>query len=98
MLKVGERSKTDVCLCYIKDIANEGLVNEVKEKINNIEVDGVPMADKTIEEFIIDRKWKPYPLVRYTERPDVASTHLMEGHILLIVDTSPSVMILPTTF
>ncbi|RYG74614.1 spore germination protein [Lentibacillus lipolyticus] len=98
MLKVGERSKTDVCLCYIKDIADEGLVNEIKERVKNVEVDGIPMADKAIEEFIISRKWKPYPLVRYTERPDVASTHLMEGHILLIVDTSPSVMILPTTF
>ncbi|GAA0444002.1 spore germination protein SpoVAF [Lentibacillus halophilus] len=98
MLKVGERSKTDVCLCYIKDIANEGLINEIRDRINQIEVDGIPMADKTLEEFIIHRKWKPYPLVRYTERPDVASTHLMEGHVLIIADTSPSVMILPTTF
>ncbi|TRM12618.1 spore germination protein [Lentibacillus cibarius] len=98
MLKVGERSKTDVCVCYIKDIANEGLVKEVKDRINQIEVDGIPMADKTLEEFILEEKWKAYPKVRYTERPDIASNHLMEGHVLVIVDTSPSVMILPTTF
>lgn len=98
MLKVGERSKTDVCVCYLKDVVDESLVKSVKNKINAIEIDGLTMTDKTIEEFIIDRKWNPYPLVRYTERPDVASNHLLEGHVLLIVDTSPSVIILPTTF
>ncbi|MFD1171654.1 spore germination protein [Oceanobacillus picturae] len=98
MLKVGERSKTDVCVSYVKDIADEGLVHLIKKKIQEIEIDGISMADKTIEEFIIDRKWNPYPLVRYTERPDVAANHLLEGHVLILVDTSPSAIILPTTF
>ncbi|AVQ99285.1 spore germination protein XA [Oceanobacillus picturae] len=98
MLKVGERSKTDVCVSYVKDIADEGLVHLIKKKIQDIEIDGISMADKTIEEFIIDRKWNPYPLVRYTERPDVAANHLLEGHVLILVDTSPSAIILPTTF
>ncbi|GAB4073538.1 spore germination protein SpoVAF [Barrientosiimonas marina] len=98
ILKVGERSKTDICLSYISDIADPDLVKEVKERLAKIEVDGLSMTDKTIEEFIIDPKWKAYPLVRYTERPDVAATHVMEGHILIIVDTSPSVIILPATF
>lgn len=98
MLKVGERSKTDVCISYVKDIADEGLIHLIKKKIQEIEIDGISMADKTIEEFIIDRKWNPYPLVRYTERPDVAANHLLEGHVLIMVDTSPSAIILPTTF
>ncbi|WP_042223540.1 spore germination protein [Oceanobacillus manasiensis] len=98
MLKVGERSKTDVCLSYVKDIADEGLIHLIKKKIEEIEIDGISMADKTIEEFIIERKWNPYPLVRYTERPDVAANHLLEGHVLILVDTSPSAIILPTTF
>ncbi|MFC3038975.1 spore germination protein [Virgibacillus xinjiangensis] len=98
MLKVGERSKTDVCISYLKDVADEGLVKLVKEKIEQIEIDGITMADKALEEFIIERKWTPYPLVRYTERPDVAATHLLEGHVMIIVDTSPSAIILPTTF
>ncbi|MFB4166377.1 spore germination protein [Virgibacillus sp. JSM 102003] len=98
MMKVGERSKTDLCVCYLNDVADKGLIKLVKEKIKSIEVDGIAMADKTIEEFIVSRKWNPYPLVRYTERPDVAASHLLEGHVLLIVDTSPSVIILPTTF
>ncbi|WP_200411237.1 spore germination protein [Virgibacillus salexigens] len=97
MLKVGERSKTDVCLSYIDDVADEGLINLIKDRVEQIEIDGLSMADKTIDEFIINRKWIPFPLVRYTERPDVAANHLLEGHVLITVDTSPSVIILPTT-
>ena len=98
MLKVGERSKTDVCVSYIQDVADDGLVEVIKKKIQAIEVDGIAMADKAVEEFMMGRKWNPYPKVRYTERPDVAANHLLEGHILVMVDTSPSMIILPTTF
>ena len=55
------------------------------------------LADKTIEEFILKQGYNPYPLVRYTERADIAATHLLEGHVLIYVDTSPSVIITPTT-
>lgn len=98
MLRVGERSKTDVCVCYIQDIADDDLVKFTKERIEAIEIDGLTMADKALEEFIIERNWNPYPLVRYTERPDVAANHLLEGFVLIIVDTSPSVIILPSTY
>ncbi|HJV45891.1 MAG TPA: spore germination protein [Bacillota bacterium] len=98
MMQVGTRSKTDVCISYIKDIADPGLVHLLKEKIQEIEIDGVPMAEKTIEEFIMGKNWNPFPMVRYTERPDVAASHLLEGHVLVFVDTSPSIMITPTTF
>ncbi|WP_249871912.1 spore germination protein [Oceanobacillus saliphilus] len=98
MMKVGERSKTDVCISYLQDVASDGLVDLIKEQIEAIEIDGITMAEKTIEEYIINRKWNVYPLVRYTERPDVAASHLLEGHVLIFVDTSPSAIILPTTF
>src|SRR5699024_6553727 len=97
MLRVGERAKTDVCVSYLQDVADDGLVHLIKQKINEIEIDGIPMADKSVEEFIIERGWNPFPMVRLTERPDVAANHLLEGHVLIIVDTSPSVVILPTT-
>lgn len=98
MMKIGERSKTDVCVSYIADIANDGLVELVKKRIKNTEIDGLTMSDKSLEEFIIERKWNPFPLVRYTERPDVAANHLLEGHVIVTVDASPSVIILPTTY
>lgn len=98
MLKVGERSKTDICISYIADIADDGLVQEIKDKVKAIDIDGLTMADKTVDEFILDSKWNLYPLVRYTERPDVAASHLLEGHVLIMTDTSPSVIIIPTTY
>lgn len=99
IVKVGARSQTDVAVAYIKDIANPDLVETVKRRLNNISIDGVPMAEKAIEEFILrGNRWNPLPRVRYTERPDVVSVHLLEGHVCVLVDTSPHVMILPTTF
>lgn len=99
IVKVGVRSKTDVAVCYIKDITDTRLVDTVKERLNAIAIDGVPMAEKAIEEFIVGgSKYNPLPKVRYTERPDVAVVHMLEGHVCLAVDTSPNIMILPTTF
>ncbi|MGG1399562.1 spore germination protein [Bacillus salipaludis] len=98
MHKVGVRSKTDVALCYLQDVADPDLLNILRKEINSINVDGIPMADKTIEEFILKQGWNPYPKVRYTERADVAAAHILEGHVVIFVDTSPSVIITPTTF
>lgn len=98
MVKVGKRSKTDVCISYLQDVADSELVKLTKEKLKQIDIDGIPMADKTVEEFIVENKWNPYPVVRYTERPDVAAQHILEGHVIVTVDTTPSVVILPTTF
>lgn len=98
IVKVGTRSRCDIAVCYIKDITNKNLIEKVKEKLNKINIDGVPMAEKAIEEYLVGGStWNPLPKVRYTERPDVAAVHLLEGHLCLIVDTSPNIMILPTT-
>ncbi|KXG42974.1 spore germination protein [Tepidibacillus infernus] len=96
-MQIGERSKTDMAIAYLEDVANPDLVELIKEKLSNIEIDGLPMAEKTLEEYLFKNHWNPYPMVRYTERPDVATVHLLEGHVLIYVDTSPSVMITPTT-
>ncbi len=98
VMQVGERSKTDVAIAYLRDVANPELVKQLKEKLQRIQIDGIPMAEKSVEEFIIGKTFNPFPLVRYTERPDVAAIHLLEGHVLIYVDTSPSVMITPATF
>jgi stage V sporulation protein AF len=98
ILQVGERSKTDVCISYIQDVADPKLVKKLRKELNEIDIDGIPMADKTIEEFLVHQGMNPYPLVRYTERPDVVASHLLEGHVVVMVDTSPSVIITPTTY
>ncbi|MBO8170455.1 MAG: spore germination protein [Bacillaceae bacterium] len=96
-MQIGTRSKTDICIGYLEDVADPDLVKVVREKLQSIELDGLPMAEKTIEEFVFGKNWNPFPMVRYTERPDVAAVHLLEGHVLIYTDTSPSVMIAPTT-
>ncbi|WP_243290555.1 spore germination protein [Bacillus sp. FJAT-47783] len=97
-MQIGRRSKTDVVISYIEDIADPSHVKEVKKALASIDTDGLPMAEKTVEEFISGRHWNPYPIVRYTERPDTAAVHLFEGHVIIFVDGSPSALITPTTF
>lgn len=98
LMSVGERTKTDVCIAYISDIASPNLVESLRDKIGQVKIDGIPLGDKQLEEAIIGKGWNPYPSVRYSERPDVVASHMLEGHVILLADTSPSVMILPTTF
>jgi stage V sporulation protein AF len=99
MKTVGKRSKTDVSIGYITDLVDEKLLDIVNKKIDNIQVDSLIMAEKSLEELLIKKRWfNPLPQVRFTERPDVVAAHLLEGHIVIIVDTSPSVMLIPTTF
>ncbi len=96
--QVGKRSKTDVAVSYIDDLVDPAYVKEIVEKLAGFDVDSLTMAEKTLSEILVKRsRFNPLPQVRFTERPDVAAAHLLEGHILLIVDTSPSVIILPTT-
>ncbi|RKL68731.1 spore germination protein [Salipaludibacillus neizhouensis] len=97
-IRVGVRSHTDMCITYMEDLADAKLVKYIRTALEKIETDGLPMGDKTLEEFIFGQHMNPYPLVRYTERPDVAASHLFEGHVLIVVDGSPSVIISPTTF
>ncbi|PWW30422.1 stage V sporulation protein AF [Cytobacillus oceanisediminis] len=98
IMRVGERSKTDVAIGYIKDVANKDLIDLIRKEIKEIKIDGITMADKTVEEFLLKQGYNPFPLVRYTERADVAAAHLLEGHVIVFVDTSPSVIITPTTY
>ena len=98
MLRVGRRSKTDICVSYLNDVADDSYIQMIKEKIQDIDIDNLVMADKALTELFVEYSWNPFPVVRYTERPDVAGHHILSGYIILIVDTSPSVIILPTTF
>ncbi|MGG4142913.1 spore germination protein [Paenibacillus algorifonticola] len=98
LVQIGERTQTDVCIAYIDDLVDKELLKSIKEKISLVKVDGLPLADKQLEEATVKRGWSPFPLVRYSERPDVVASHLLEGAVVVFVDTSPSVMILPTTY
>lgn len=98
IMQVGDRTQTDVCIAYIDDIVDKKLLESIKNKIKMVKIDGLPLADKQLEEATVKRGFSPFPLVRYSERPDTVSAHLLEGCIAIFVDTSPSVMTLPTTY
>lgn len=95
--RVGERSKTEVAVGYVQDLADPGLVEEVKRRIGEAKVQALPMGAKNLEEVLVKEAWNPIPRVRYTERPDVAVAHLLEGHVIILVDTTPMAMIVPVT-
>lgn len=97
-MQVGRRTRTDISIAYIDDIVDKVQVDTIREKIKAVDMDGIPLADKQLEEAVVHSGWNPYPLVRYSERPDSVASHIMEGRVVILVDTSPSAMIMPTTF
>jgi stage V sporulation protein AF len=96
-LKAGKRSQTDVIIVYIEDLAEPQLVEQIESSIAGVGVDGLPMGIKSLEEYVVGSTINPLPKVRYTERPDVAAAHLFEGHVAIIVDTTPAVALAPAT-
>ncbi len=98
LVTAGKSSKTDIVICYMKGRADEKFLDVLKKKIANIRVDALTMNQESLAECIYQRKWyNPFPKFKYTERPDAAAAQVLEGNIVLLVDNSPSAMILPTT-
>ena len=95
---VGEKSKTDVVICYMSDRADMKLVKQIEKKISDIKTEALPMGHQSLSECLIRTRWyNPFPKIRTTERPDAAAAQLLEGSVMLLVDNSPEVMILPTS-
>ena len=95
---VGERSKTDISIVYIKDKADPDYVKNITEKINAIKTDSLVMGHQSLIECLIKRKlYNPFPKVRCTERPDAACASILEGSVIIICDNSPEALILPTS-
>ena len=98
-MKVGSRSKNDAVLCYLDDRVDPAALEELRGKLRAIQARSLSMGQESVAEAIRPKQWyNPFPKVRYTERPDCAAASIMEGNIVLMVDNSPSVMLLPTTF
>lgn len=96
VLSVGSEGKTDVAVAYLDDHADAALLQKLKEALKSLNVTALTMGSKSLEELLVPRKWlHPLPSIHLTERPDVACSFLEEGHIAVIVDNSPSVLILP---
>lgn len=98
ILSVGNRSKTDVVLCYMKDKVDPHLLQQMQKRLKNIDVDALTLSQESLAECLLKPQWwNPFPKVRYTERPDAATASVYEGNILILTDNTPSVMILPSS-
>ncbi|WP_344913946.1 spore germination protein [Amphibacillus indicireducens] len=94
---IGERSKQDVQLVYIKDLVNNQLLEEVRGRINQIQIDSVQNLE-LLEQYIEDRPLSLFPTILYTERPDNACLYINRGHVVLLMESSAACLIVPVTF
>lgn len=98
MMNAGENSMTDIAVCYMDSRVDQKFLAQIKERIRNIKVDALTMNQESLAECLYRRRWyNPFPKFKYTERPDTAAAQLYEGNIILLVDNSPSAMIMPTS-
>jgi Integral membrane protein (PIN domain superfamily) len=95
-MRVGRVSRTDVAICYIRNLTPDTIVEEVKRRVQRIDVDAV-IDSAMFEELIEDDPYSPFPQVIATERPDIVAANLLEGRLAIIVDGSPFALIVPVT-
>jgi len=97
MYSVGNISKTDVAVGYLKGNVNKKILNKVKKYIDELDIQSLTLGDQSLVEVVQSKSWlNPYPRVRFTERPDVAAAQIIEGDVVILIDNTPSVLILPS--
>ena len=94
---IGRKTGTKVSVLYLKDIAEEKTINKVREQLKKIDIDGI-IDSGNIHQLLEKENKSPFPTIRATERPDYASSNLLEGRIVILVDTSPFALVLPVFF
>ncbi|MCI6226484.1 MAG: spore germination protein [Clostridiales bacterium] len=97
-IRVSGRSKCDAALCYMEGQADPKILAQLRDKLRNATIRSVAMSQESVAEAIAPPQWyNPFPKVRYTERPDVATASVLEGDILVLIDNTPVVMVLPVS-
>lgn len=98
MMSAGENSRTDIAVCYMDSRVDQNFLKQIKDRIRDIKVDALTMNQESLAECLYQRRWyNPFPKFKYTERPDTAAAQIYEGNIVVLVDNSPSAMIMPTS-
>lgn len=97
MYRVGRRTKSDVAVVYLKDVLMEGLAEEIKRRIEKIDIDGLVDTGQ-LENLIEDHQWTIFPQTTSTERPDRIVSGILEGRAAIVMDGSPFVLMVPSTF
>lgn len=98
IMSVGRSSKTDVVISYMDDRVDRDFLDNLRKRIQEIDIDALSMNQESLAECLYKRSWiNPFPKYKYSERPDTAAASILEGNIVVLVDNSPSAMILPTS-
>ena len=98
MTEAGQSSQTDIAICYMSDRVDQELLDNLRRRISELNLDDLRMNQQSLAEALFKRKWfNPFPKFKYTERPDTAAACLLEGKVVVLVDNAPSAMILPTS-
>lgn len=92
---IGRRTKTIISINYLEDVAKIENINLIKDKLKNIDIDGILDVSNIINYLESENK-TVFPTIKRTERPDYAANAILEGKIVILVDTSPFAIILPS--
>lgn len=98
IMTAGEASHTDIALCYMDGRVDQKLLDDIRQRIQNLRVDALTMNQESLAEGIYPHKWyNPFPKFKFSERPDTAAACILEGNVVILVDNSPAAMILPAS-
>ena len=96
-VKLGVRTKTDITIAYINDLANPKLIEEIRRRLKRINTDAI-LESGYIEQFIEDAPFSIFSTVANSEKPDKVAAKLLEGRAAIIVDGTPMVLTVPMVF
>lgn len=96
-MTIGEKSKTDICIAYLKGVAPEALITEIQHRLRRIKTD-VIVGSGVIEQFIQDHPLSLFSTIGHTERPDVVAAKIAEGRAAILIDGNPYTLTMPFLF
>lgn len=94
---MGTENPIDIAVVYLENKVDQHILKQLLRRIEDVQAQEFIMSDRAIEEVLLNQGYNPFPLVRYSERPDIVATHIQHGYIAILCDTSSSVVMLPTT-
>ena len=97
MNKEGIKTRTDVAYLYIDGLVDVDVLHDFETRMHTLPEAEI-LSERNLVELLYGKTWNPYPHVRYCERPDICAIHLLQGYLVALVDSSPTGVILPTTF
>lgn len=95
--KEGVKTRTDIAYVYIEHLVDPDILADFEHRLLTLDETEI-LSERNLCEQLYGKTLNPYPHVRYSERPDICAIHLLQGYLIVLVDNSPSAMVIPTTF